>query len=509
MTYIIPKGKFDTIEYDSDNNEFIINIYNGTSTPKELHEEATQELLNKYKVKINLEKFTSGSIRKPISIPESYKLLENEENSNFFDLFTYPILGLIDAADVCFFLMMMGGCINLLIEMNAFISGMEALGRVLKGHEIILLIAAFILVSIGGTTSGMCEEILSFYPVLMPIFIKSGIDGALAGASLYFGAIAGNMFSIINPFAVGLGSDSAGINFTDGIVLRIIGFILMDALIIGYFLLYNRRVKKDPLKSAVYDIREELNDKFLKDRKEDIKEQSDENSVNIIDEEALLKEAVKDIPSQFTIIQKISLILFALGFVLLAIGVAALDWWFEQLAAIFLFLGIIFLFMAQKGEVKGIQIFVEGAGEFSGVNMIIGLARGINLTLDEGLIADTILNALTYLVDGLPKVLFSIIMFFVFIILGFFIQSCSGLAVLSMPVLAPLADEVNISRAVVVNAYMFGQNWISFLTPTGMTLLVLQSVGMKYTHWIKFIWRFLIVLFVYSILMLIVSTFVD
>ena len=231
--------------------------------------------------------------------------------------------------------MMIGGCINLLIEMNALTSGMEALGRVTKGHEIILLIVVFILISIGGTTFGMAEEILSFYPVLMPIFIKSGLDGGLAGASLYFGSVVGTMLSIVNPFAVGIGSDSAGISFIDGIVLRVIGFVLVDALVIAYFLFYNRRVKNDPLKSAVYDIREELIEKFGKDKKE----QSEENAVEITDEEAILQKALEGgIRSQFTIIQKISLILFGLAFVLLIIGVSALGWWFEQLAAIFLFL---------------------------------------------------------------------------------------------------------------------------------------------------------------------------
>ena len=506
LTYIIPKGKFDTIEYDSDSNRFIITIYNRTATPETKFEEAKQEILDKYGVKIDLVKFTSGDIKRAISIPGSYKKLEDEENANFFDLFTYPILGLINASNVGFVLMMIGGCINLLIEMNALTSGMEALGRVTKGHEIILLIVVFILISIGGTTFGMAEEILSFYPVLMPIFIKSGLDGGLAGASLYFGSVVGTMFSIVNPFAVGIGSDSAGISFIDGIVLRVIGFVLVDALVIAYFLFYNRRVKNDPLKSAVYDIREELIDKFGKDKKE----QSEENAVEVTDEEALLQKALEGgMRSQFTIIQKISLILFGLAFVLLIIGVSALGWWFEQLAAIFLFLGIILIFMAQKGEVKGIQIFTKGAGDFAGIIIIIGVARGINITLDQGLIGDTILNGLTYLVDGLPKVLFAVIMFIVFIILGLFIQSSSGLAVLSMPVFAPLADKVNCSRAVIVNAYMLGQNWISLITPTGLTLIVLQLVGMKYTHWFKFIWMFVIALFIYCLIIIILSSLVD
>ena len=501
LTYIIPKGKFNTIQYNG--KDFTLLIYNKTSEPREDHKDATEETLKELGINIPLESFTNGNIKRAISIPGSYSRLEEVENANFFDLFTYPIFGMINSADIAFVLMMIGGCINLLVEMNALKSGMEALGRITKGHEIILLIAAFILVSIGGTTFGMCEEILSFYPVLMPIFIKSGLDGAMAGASLYFGSVIGTMFSTVNPFAVAIASYSAGVSFVDGIVLRVIGFILGDALAIGYFLFYNRRVRVDPTRSAVYDIKDELIEKFSKDEK------NEEEAHNInTTEEAPLKEIVIK-HSEFSIIQKISLIFFGLAFVLLVVGVVALGWWFEQIAAIFLFLGIILIFMIRKGEVKGIELFTKGAGDFAGVIIIIGFARGINITLDNGLIADTLLNGLTNAVEGLPKVLFAIIMFIVFIILGLFIQSSSGLAVLSMPVFAPLADQVNCSRAVVVNAYMFGQNFISILSPTGLTLIVLQLVGMKYTHWFKFVWLFLIALFVYLIVIIIVSSLVD
>ena len=482
-----------------------MNIYNRTAQPKTESRPGTEETLKELGIVIPLESFTNGNIKRAISIPNSYSRLEDEENSNFFDLFTLPIYGLIDSADIAFILMMIGGCINILVEMNSLTAGMEALGRVTKGHEIILLIAAFVLVSIGGTTFGMCEEILSFYPVLMPIFLKSGLDGALAGASLYFGSVIGTMFSTVNPFAVVIGSYSAGINFIDGIVLRVIGFILGDALVIGYFFFYHKRIKADPQKSAVYDIKEELIEKYLKDKEDE----SENNAINLSEEEISLKNGGKTQHTEFTIIQKISLILFGLSFVLLVVGVSALDWWFEQLSAIFLFLGIILIFLLRKGEVKGIEFFTKGAGDFSGVIIIIGLARGINITLENGYISDTILNGLSKAVEGLPKVVFAIIMYIVFIILGLFFESSSGLAVLSMPIFAPLADKVNCSRAVVVNAYMFGQNFVSLITPTGMVLIVLQLVGLKYTHWMKFAWLIIVVLFIYLLIMIIISSLVD
>ena len=505
LTYIIPKGKFNTIEYDADSGEFILNIYNRTNNPETVNKPATKETLDELGINIPLDNFKNGNIKKAIAIPNSYNKLEDEENSNFFDLFTLPIYGMIESADIAFILIMIGGCINLLVEMNSLKSGMEALGRITKGHEIILLISAFILISIGGTTFGMCEEILSFYPVLMPIFLKSGIDGALAGASLYYGSVIGSMFSTINPFAVVIGSYSAGINFIDGIVLRVIGYIIGDAIVIAYFIFYHKRVKAEPSRSAVFDIKDELMDKYLKKEEK----QNEDNEIKINDEETPLKELNENKPSKFTLIQKISLILFGLSFVLLIIGVSALDWWFEQLSAIFLFLGVILMFLLRQGETKAIDIFTKGGGDFVGVILIIGLARGINVTLEQGLISDTILNGLSKMVDGLPKVIFAIIMFIVFIILGFFFESSSGLAVLSMPIFAPLADKVNCSRTVVVNAYMFGQNFISLITPAGMVLIVSQLVGLKYSHWVKFSWIIVIILFIYLVIIIIISSLVD
>ena len=134
--------------------------------------------------------------------------------------------------------------------------------------------------------------------------------------------------------------------------------------------------------------------------------------------------------------------------------------------------------------------------------MIIGIGRGINITLEQGKISDTILNNLSNLIDGLPKIIFAILMLLIFIILGLFIQSVTGLAVLALPVLAPLADKIECSRTIVVNAYIFGQSYIGLISPTGLALIVLQMVGIKYNQWIRFIWPYMIIMFVYLIILM-------
>ena len=512
LTYIIPKGLFDTIEYSSEEKKFIIRIHDVNNTI--LRVNATKEELKKRNISVPLDSFINGIITRPISIPNTYKKITGE-TTNFLNLFSYPIKGLISSADICFFVLIIGGTLNMLIEMDSLSSGMRALSRITKGKEFLLLILILFLISIGGTTYGMFEEIISFYPILMPIFLKSGFDGILSMAPLYFGAICGNMFCTMNATSVVLASITAGINFSEGIVLRIIGLIIGIIIAVGYLFIYYKRIQKDETKSIVYEIKDQLEDKYLKTKKEKQKE-NNENNIDIEESEKdpLKEEKAEEIPSfsenesnndKFTCIQKISLIIFFLGFLAIILGVLLLGWSIIQMATIFLILAVIFMLMLNKGEQKAVDVFMKGAGEFCGVAMIIGIARGINLTLENEKISDTILESMSNLVDGLPKIWFAIIMFIIYILIGFFIQSQSGLAVLSIPPFAPLADKVNCKREVVVNAFMFGQELIGLIAPTGMILIITQLVGIKFTYWLKFIWPYMLILFIYLIILIIIN----
>ena len=400
---------------------------------------------------------------------------------------------------------------------------MAALSRVTKGREFLLLILVFIIIAIGGTTFGMAEEILPFYPILMPIFLKSGFDGILAASPLFMGAMIGNMFSTVNTFCVVLASYSAGINFINGIIYRIILFVFGNTIAILYLYIYYRKIRADETSSVVYDVKDEIEkiylkknenseEEFLKKKQNESKERKNKD-VNAQNDEKYVVEIEENLIAQnkekFSIKQKISIILFILGFVVMIAGILVLDWWFEHMASIFMVLGIILMFFYNQGERKGLESFLRGAGDFVGVTLVIGIARGINLTLNEGKISDTILNKLSIAVEGLPAMAFAVILFIIFIFLGIFIQSSSGLAILSMPVFAPLADKVGLPRATVVNTYMFGEYLVSFVTPTGLILIMLSLVQIEYSYWVKFIWPFLVILFVFLILFVMISVYVD
>ena len=514
LTYVIPKGKYDGLKYFEEGDKFIVYKYELNGTVTEIVERATQETLDHYNISIPLENFKNGYVKDDVAVPNSYKKLTEAPQEPFYKVLMYPILGLIDCADIAFFLMMIAGCLNVLIEMKSFLAAMEVLSRCGKNSGIILLVVVYFILSIGGSALGFEEQILAFYPALMPAYIKCGIDGALAAASIYFGSIVGNMFSTINPFGTVIGSYLAGVNFMDGIVFRVVAFVVGDAIVIAYFVIYHIRVTKYPEKSVVYEIREQIRNKVLKEEEEENGEgkKEDEYTLNNLDddddEEAKLKqEKLKRV--EFTWIQKISLILFLITFIVMIVGVTRLKWWFEEMGTCFFILGIILIILLRQGENEGIEVFAKGAGDFVNIILIVGIARGINLTLDQGLIEDTVLHGLSSLVEGMSKIAFAIILLVVYIILGFFIQNGTGLAVLSIPIFSPLCDQVNCSKNVLVNAFMYGQNMIEFISPTGLSLIVSQIVGMTYSHWVKFVWKVMIPLFILLIVLVILDAVIE
>jgi uncharacterized ion transporter superfamily protein YfcC len=173
---------------------------------------------------------------------------------------------------------------------------------------------------------------------------------------------------------------------------------LGDIIGILYLYFYYLKIKKDKTKSIVYDIREEVEKKYLKPEKEEkqeVKIETNEQKYDDNEENLLLKEEKKESENKFTWLHKLGLFFLLLTFVGMIFGVVKLDWSFNEMTAMFLVLSIILMFLYNQGEQKGIEVFIRGAGDFLGVCLVIGLARGINITLNEGNISDSILYFLS------------------------------------------------------------------------------------------------------------------
>jgi uncharacterized ion transporter superfamily protein YfcC len=476
LTFIVPSGKFDTLTYNKETSTFTIN-----SEGKTTDIEASQASLNELQIKIPLEKFTNGDIWKPISIPNTYKKLE--ANPQGIDAFVMsPIKGVIQAADIIFLVLFIGGLIGIVNSTGAFEGGISWLTKILEGREFWLIILVTFLVAIGGTTFGFAEETIAFFPILIPVFIAAKYDALVGVACIFIGSAVGSMASTVNPFSVIIASDSAGINWTTGLYGRLVMFVVCTTICIIYIIRYAQKVKKDPVKSIIYDQKEEIENMF-----------------------SMLKT---DSSKTLTINLKLVLLVFSLCFVVMVYGVSMLDWWFIEMTATF-FVGTILIgIIVWKNEAELVDTFVKGASDLLGVALIIGIARGVTILMDDGLISDTLLYYSSNLTNGMNKGLFANVMTFIYAGLSFFVPSSSGMAVLTMPIMSPLADGVGLGREVVVNAYQYGMGLFYFINPTGLILASLAIVKVGFNKWLKFVMPLVIILTVVTMIYMTISVYI-
>jgi uncharacterized ion transporter superfamily protein YfcC len=377
--------------------------------------------------------------------------------------------------------LIIGGLIGIMNLTGAFDAGIFWLVNKLKGQEYILIILTTTLVALGGTTFGFAEETLAFFPILIPVFIAAKYDAMVGLACIFLGSSVGTMCSTTNPFSTIIASDAAGINWTTGLYGRILMFSTCVAISILYILRYAKKIKKDPTKSLIFDQKEAMEAHFGH----------------------LSKGEIVPLTNKL----KLILFVFASCFIIMIIGVALLDWWFIEMTSVFLVGAIAIGFIAKINESDFVNSFSKGAGELLGVAFIIGIARGVSILMDDGLISDTVLYDASALIEGMNKGVFANALFFIYNGLSFFIPSSSGMAVLTMPIISPLADTVGIGREVIVNAYQYGMGLFAIINPTGLILASLAIVKIGFDRWMKFVMPLVIVLILVSMIMLTISVY--
>lgn len=475
LTWFVPAGKYDTLSYNKTEKTFTAaSLENSETLP------ATQATLDDLGIKIPLEKFTNGDIWKPISIPETYKKLEAKPQG-FVEFLKSPIKGIIEAADIIFLVLIIGGLIGIMNSTGAFDAGISWLANKLKGREYLLIIFVTFLIAIGGTTFGLAEETIAFYPILIPIFLAAKYDAMVALASIYIGSSIGTMCATTNPFSTIIASDASGINWTTGIELRIVVLALGTLICILYILRYAKRVKADPSKSIIFDQKEEIEQMFGS---------STESS------------------STLTGRLRLILFIFTACFIVMIYGVSMLEWWFLEMTTVFLVGAILIGIIAKIKEHTFVDTFVKGASDLLGVALIIGIARGVSVIMNDGLISDTMLFYASNLTEGMNKGIFANAMMLIYAGLSFFVPSSSGMAVLTMPIMSPLADTVGIGREIIVNAYNYGLGLFAFINPTGLILASLAVVKVGYNKWLKFVMPLVIILLIFTMIMLTISVYI-
>ena len=481
LTWVIPAGSYQTIEYDSGSDQFIVSSADydaDAGTGEQTEYPATQEVLDEFGITAGLDNFKAGNITKPMSIPGTYERVE-ANHQGLADFLSSPVQGTADGFDIIFFILMLGGAIGIINYIGAFNAGIGALARACKGREQIILVVVTVLIAFMGTIEGFCEETIALYPVLVPIFLAAGYDAITAVGAIYMGSTIGCMFSTINPFSVGIASYAAGTTMNAGLGFRLAGLIIGTAITVIYLMRYAKKIKADPTLSLVADQREEIAERF-----------------SAVD--------MENIP-EFSVRRKLCLLMFVATFGVMIWGIMVPGWWFEELAVVFIVSGVLTGIVGGIGEKALVREFVNGAADLVGVALILGVARAVTILLDNGRISGTILEGLSSAVSGMPPAVFLVLLMLVYVVLGFFINSSSGLAVLSIPIMAPLADVVGIPRELIVSAYVYGLGIITFITPTGIIMPSLEVVGATYDKWLKLAMPLVGILTVFGAVMLVLQ----
>lgn len=411
------------------------------------------------------------------------------------DVLLAPFQGFYDAIDIALFILMVGGFLGVMMKTGAISAGISGIISSLGGKEKYMIPILMTVFAIGGTTFGMAEETIAFYPLVLPIFIAAGYDAVTAVAVILLGAGVGVLGSTVNPFATGIASGFAGVSLGDGLVLRLVLLVVSLLLAIAYVMKYAAKTKASPEASYVADMYE--------DNIEHFSLVYGDNKSNGISRR-----------------QKIALILFAVVFLVMIYSVIpfedmgitflpTLGWWFGELSALFFVGAIVIGVVYGLSEEDIVSSFVRGCEELLGVAFIIGISRGITVIMNSGLITDTILHWGETALSGTHNVVFTILNYLIFIPLSFLIPSSSGLATLSMPIMAPLADFSGVGRSLVITAFQCASGILNLFTPTSAVVMGALAIGrVPYDKWLKFSLKFILQLFVVCAVVLAVASIV-
>jgi uncharacterized ion transporter superfamily protein YfcC len=467
-TWLMPAGEYNTLSYN--NNSFTITSATGDKTVP-----CTQHTLDSLKILIKLDKFKSGDIFKPVAIPGTYHHLKSN-GQGFSDVMVAPIQGMLDGADIIFFLLFIGGYIMVFQHTGAMEKSIAWLSYRMNGKEAWLIIILTFFFTFCGSAEGMAEEGLAFYPILVPLYLAAGYDLLVPLAVIFAGTSIGNLSSFCNPFATFIASNAAGINWTDGLYERVAMFLVTTIITIWYIVRYAQRVKKDQTASLVYRF-----DGNVKSMYDDFEHTEDKN----------VKLDGKNILLVFIFLATIGVMIG--GFV---------EGWST---AVFLVSAILTAVVVRMKERVFIEKFLEGAKSLLAVSLMIGVARGITIVLNNGHVTGTILYYSAGMVSKMPVALFIVVLLVLYMVFTLVINSTSGMAVLTMPIFGSLAAIVGVPGKEIVNAYLFGMGIMGLITPVGLVLPSLAIVNVSIKTWWKFVWPLMIILFVVCAAFLVVG----
>jgi len=459
LTYLVPVGSFDMEEMSY--------MYSGVEKTK------TVPVAGSF----HFEMDESGqAIRNGISMFEPY---------GGMGLTNYMFEGLVSgdkwgsAVGVVAFILVIGGAFGIILRTSAVEAGMFELIKRTKGNEKYFIPVIFVLFSLGGAIFGMAEESIAFSMVMIPIIVALGYDSITGLLVCYVSAQIGFASSWMNPFTVAIAQGVSDVPVMSGAGFRLVMWVFFTLLGIMFTYTYAKKVKNDPKSSLAYET-----DAYFRD---DLEEK-------------------REMHIHFSIGHKLVLLTIFLGISWIVYGVVRHAYYLPEIATQFFIMGLVsgiigVVFKLGDMRVNDIATsFGDGAKDLLGAALVVGMAKGIVLVLggtDAGTpsVLNTVLNWIASGLGSMPAVVSAWFMYVFQSVFNFFVVSGSGQAALTMPIMAPLADLVGVTRQVAVLAFQLGDGFTNMIVPTSAVLMgVLGVARLKWSTWAKFMIRLQLVL---------------
>lgn len=412
--------------------------------------------------------------------PDSYHRVEQNPIKPF-DVFKSFHKGLSGSASLIFFILIVGGSLQVIQDTGAIDIGLKNLIKRFAGRENLLLIMILLSFGVLSCFAACSEEFLAFMPLIYTVCLALGLDSMVAAFLVLGASSIGYCGGMTNAFTVGVAQNIAGLPVFSGMGYRTIVFIVFEIVSLVWICLYANKIKKNPEKSLMHDI----------------------------DNQYRTELDLSEIPPMTTR-HKLVLLVFVLGVAVMVYGTLKEGFYLTEMSAVFV---IITILSGLIGGLSGDRIcdtFVKGVKDLVWVGLIMGICKALTNVLTDANIIDTIINAMARLLIGLPKSVAACGMFIVQDLINCVIPSGSGQAAVTMPLMVPLGDLLGINRQVNVLAFQFGDSLTNMVTPAGAKLMAgIAMCHIPYKKWMKFFLPCFILWVITACVLLIIATAIN
>ena len=452
--------------------------------------------------------------------------------------------GFVKQANIIVFILIIGGAFWIMNKSKAIDMGIMSFLKFTKrlernklmqkiGVNNIVIILIMLLFSLFGSVFGMSEETIAFALIIIPLAISMGYDSIVGLCMVYVAAHIGFSGAMLNPFTIGIAQGIAEIPLFTGIGYRAVCWAILTVVGIVFVLWYANKVKKNPQSSIMYEddaywrksaeVKEEELERYTPRKAwfvfafltavlivfsvlypmTTLKIGNNETTLPLLPIGTAVFVLLSVLTLRKTVHYFVLTLLFATVY-FLVVGVLGYDWYIMEIASLFLVLGIASGLAVDKSASDIAKLFLEGMGDILSAAVIVGLAGGIVIVLQDGGIIDTILYGLSKSMSNMGKIASAEIMYGIQTLINIVIPSGSAKAAITMPIMAPFSDLIGISRQATVVAFQFGDGFTNMITPTsGVLMAALGVARIPWEKWVKFIWKFILVLIVLGALLLI------